>query len=45
MALRKVNHEGKVEVFSKFITVKGKKIPPPKGKTVWHFWAKLKKAA
>jgi hypothetical protein len=39
------NNEGKVEVFTKFITVKGKKIPPPKGKKVWHFWAYPKTAA
>lgn len=39
------NNEGKIEVFAKYITRKGKKIPPPKGKKVWHFWAEPKKAA
>lgn len=37
--------DGKVEVFAAFITRKGKKIPPPKGQKVWHFWATPKKAA
>jgi hypothetical protein len=39
------NKEGMVEVFCLYITRKGKKIPPPKGKKVWHFWAKPKNAA
>lgn len=37
--------KGKVEVFTAFITRKGKKIPPPKGKKVWHFWVEPKKNA
>jgi hypothetical protein len=37
------NKAGKVEVFCRYITRKGKKIPPPKGKKVWHFWAEPKR--
>ena len=37
--------DGKVEIFCRYIIRKGKKVYPPKGKTVWHFWAKPKKAA
>lgn len=39
------NEEGKVEVFCPYIIRKGKKIPPPKGKKVWHFWVTPKTAA
>ena len=44
---KQTNNEGKVEVFCLYITRKGKKIPPPNGQKVWHFWAtpKKKKAA
>lgn len=34
-----VREDGKVLVHSQFITVNGKKIPPPPGKRCWTFWA------
>lgn len=40
---KKQDNDGKVEVFCKFIHRKGKKIPPPNGKKVWHFWVTPKK--
>jgi hypothetical protein len=42
---QETNKEGLVEVFAAYITRKGKRIPPPKGQKVWHFWAKPKNAA
>lgn len=38
------NNEGKVEVFCRYITRKGKKIYPKKGK-FFHFWVDAAKAA
>ena len=34
-----VREDGKVKVYSQFITIKGKRIPPPKGQRCWVFWA------
>lgn len=45
MSTKKIDTTGKIEVFCRYITRKGKKIPPPKGKSVWHFWVTPKKAA
>ena len=36
--------DGYEEVFSKWITRNGKRIPPPKGKKVWRFLARKKAA-
>jgi hypothetical protein len=45
MATQKQDNEGKVEIFCRYIIRKGKKIYPPKGQKVFHFWAKPKKFA
>ena len=37
--------DGYKEVFSKYITRNGKRIPPPKGKKVWRFLVRVKTAA
>jgi len=37
--------DGKIEIFCRYIIRKGKKVFPPKGKKVWHFWVKPKQAA